>query len=120
MSQFNDVRWIEHVKVITIFFSIYHVVETFHGKQIVLYRCVVLLGIQVTCSFNKLVHKAKNLSRSELFFVNKSTIHLVLGKFVYLVNTMFKNQVRWLKVEKLAKVVANFKGFYGFHVSMPI
>jgi len=73
------------------------------------YKCVVLVNIKVTCSLYKLVHVAKYLQCSEHFIIRKSTIHLVLHKFVDAMNKIFKNQVRWVEGNNLLHVMEGIK-----------
>jgi hypothetical protein len=59
MSQYNNPRWIEHFKVSREFFfqltmKLKHLME----KKDTHYRCVILVGICVTCSLYKFAHGA--------------------------------------------------------------
>jgi hypothetical protein len=40
-------------------------------------------------------------------------MHLVLWEFVSFVNMVFKDQIEWLKRDKLIKVMVGFKSFCG-------
>jgi hypothetical protein len=59
------------------------------------------MNIKVACSLYKLAHAAEYLQCSELFMIGKSTIHLLLHKFIHVVNKIFKNQVQWAKGHNL-------------------
>jgi hypothetical protein len=86
-----------------------HLIE----KQNIRYKCAIPTGIQIACSFYKFVYGTKYFLCNELFAINKSTIHLVLQKFVCAINMIFKNQMRWPKIEELVKVMVGFKTFGG-------
>jgi hypothetical protein len=55
------------------------------------YKCVNLVGIRIACALYKLAHKVEYFHYSEMFTISKSTIHMVLQKFVHVVNVVFKN-----------------------------
>ncbi len=59
------------------------------------------MNIKVACSLYKLAHVIEYLQCSELFTIRKSTIHLLLHKFIHVVNKNFKNQVRWAEGDNL-------------------
>jgi len=77
------------------------------------YQCVIHVGIWVACSLYKLTHSAELLQCSELFAIGKSIVHLVLQKFVFVVNIVFKNKIMCLKRKELVEVRTKFKSFYG-------
>ncbi len=85
----------------------------FIEKQNIRYKCAIPIGIQIACSFYKFSHGTKDFQCNELFAINKSTIHLVLQEFVCAINMIFKNQMRWPKIEELVKVMVGFKTFCG-------
>jgi hypothetical protein len=67
-------------------FSIDHEAETSHGKKKTRITSVILIGIQVACSFYKLAHGTKYFECNELFAIDKSTLHLVLQEFFCAMN----------------------------------
>jgi hypothetical protein len=114
MNQYNDPRWVKHFKVtkelvFQLTMKMKHLIE----KQNTHYKCAILIGIQIACSFYKLVHGTKYFQCNELFAINKSTIHLVLQEFVCAINMIFKNQMSWLEIEELVEVMVGFKTFGG-------
>jgi hypothetical protein len=86
-----------------------HLIE----KQNTHYKCAIPIGIQIARSFYKLAHGTKYFQCNELFAINKSTIHLVLQECVCAINMIFKNQMRWPKIEELVEVMVGFKTFGG-------
>jgi hypothetical protein len=86
-------------------------IETSNAKKYTCYKCVVPIGIHVACSF------CKKIQCSGMFAHGKSTIHLVLWEFVYVINVVCKIQIRWFKGEVLVKVVARFRTCVVYHVS---
>jgi hypothetical protein len=48
--------------------------------------CVVLMNMNVACSFYKLAHAYKYLQCNMLFVIGKSIVHLVLCKFLHVKN----------------------------------
>lgn len=70
------------------------------------------MNIYVAYSLYKLAHVSKYLHCSELFAIEKSTIHLVLHEFMCAMNIVLKNQMKWPKGNDLIEVMARFKNFY--------
>ncbi len=62
-------------------------------KKDTTYRCAVQVNIRVACSLYKLAHVAEYLQCSELFTIRKFTFHLVLHKFIHVMNKIFNIQV---------------------------
>jgi hypothetical protein len=73
-----------------------------------------LVGIGIACTLYKLVHKVEYFHCSEMFTISKSTIHMVLQKFVHVVNVVFKNQIKWPKGKDLKDVMVGFKKICDF------
>jgi hypothetical protein len=61
------------------------------------YKCVMLVGIQIACALYKLAHKVEYFHCSAMFTIRKSTIHMVLQKFVHVVNVVFKKSNQMAK-----------------------
>jgi hypothetical protein len=93
-------------------------IETSNAKKCTCYKCVVPIGIHVACSFCKFFHGVKYFQCSGMFAPGKSTIHLVLWEFVYVINVVCRIQIRWFKGEVLVKVVAGFRTCVVYHMSM--
>jgi len=55
--------------------------------------CVVLMNMKVVCSLYKLAHASKYLQCNKFFVIGKSIVHLVLCRFLYVMNDFFKNYV---------------------------
>jgi hypothetical protein len=77
------------------------------------YRWTIRVSIKVVCSFYKLGHASKYLQCNELFAIGKSIVHLVLRKFVHVVNDVFKAQLWWLERERLFQIMDEFKKLLG-------
>jgi hypothetical protein len=124
MTQYNDFQLIEHFMVDRVFlFHVFLKLKHLMEKKNIYHQCVIPIGIQVACSLYKIVHISKLFQCSELFTINKSTMHLVLRKFVFVLNIVFKNQIMLPKGKKLVKVVAKFKnccGIPSFHKTIDI
>jgi len=87
MTQYEDFRWIDHFRITCKFVEqLIAKIKHFVEKKIITYKCAILVNIYVVCSFYKLAHGAKYLHYSELFVIEKSTIHVILWKYVCFVN----------------------------------
>ncbi len=49
------------------------------------------MNMKVVCSLYKLAHASKYLQCNEFFVLGKSIVHLVLCKFLHVMNDFFKN-----------------------------
>jgi hypothetical protein len=86
-----------------------HKMET----QDVNYKCTIPVSIKVTCLLYKLVDEIDFLQCSELFVIEKFTIHWILQEFIYAVNEVFKNQAWWPKCDNLMQMMEGFKDLLG-------
>jgi len=65
-------------------------IETQNEKDI-RYLCVVLTNMKVICLLYKLAHASKYLQCNKFFVIGKSIVHLMLCKFLHVMNDVFKN-----------------------------
>jgi hypothetical protein len=87
MTQYEDFRWIDHFRITCKFVEqLIAKLKYFVEKKIITYKCAILVNIYVVCSFYKLADGVKYLHYSELFAIEKSTIHVILRKYVCFVN----------------------------------
>jgi hypothetical protein len=67
------------------------------------------MGIKVAFSLYKLAHDSIYLQWNELFVIRKSNVHLILFKFVHMMNHFFKNQIWWPWGDSVSNVMEGFK-----------
>ncbi len=77
------------------------------------YQFIVPIGIHVACSLYKLAHGDVYLHWNELLAIGKSTIHVVLQEFVFVMNVACKNQIQCCEGEDWVEIVAGFKKNWG-------
>jgi hypothetical protein len=115
MIQYNDARWIECFKVNKDFvFQLIEKLTHFMEEKDIHYKCVMLVGIQIACALYKLVHRVGYFHCNEMFTISKSTIQMVLQKFVHVMNVVFKNKIKWPKGKDLKDVMVGFKKICDF------
>jgi len=61
------------------------------------YMCVLLTNMKVVCSLYKLAHASKYLQCNKCFIIGKSIVHLVLCKFLHVMNNFFKTKFDGVK-----------------------
>ncbi len=62
----------------------------------------------------KLVHNAKFFICNEFFVIRKLTISLVLHEFVYVVNVVHKDLIKWCEGGEMTIVMEEFQTLCGF------
>ncbi len=82
-------------------------------KQNTTYRCAIHVGIKVGVLALQTCAQNYYLQCSELFAMGKSSLNMVLHKFVVVVNVVFRNQIQWPWNEDLSRVMAVFKDWCG-------
>ncbi len=60
-------------------------------KKDIRYMFVVLMNMKVVCSLYKLARASKYLQCNKFFVIGKSIVHLVLCKFLHVMNDFLKN-----------------------------
>jgi len=66
-------------------------------KKDIRYMCVVLMNMKVVCSLYKLAHASKYLQCNKFFVIRKSIVHLVLCKFLHVMNDFSKTKFDGVK-----------------------
>jgi hypothetical protein len=83
LTQYEDKSWIEHFQVNRTFVrQLPKRLKWKMQKHDTNYKCIVLVNIRIACALYKLTHASEYLQCSDFFAIGKSTIHLVLRKFV--------------------------------------
>jgi len=116
MTQYNDLRWIEHFYVNkNLVHHLTKKLKPFMEKKNMKFKANVLVSICVAYSLYKLVHAFEYLHCFELFVIEKSIIHLVSHEFLYFV---LNNQIEWLKGNAFNEVMDGFMTYVACRQSM--
>lgn len=82
-------------------------------KQNTTYRCAIHVGIKVGVFVLQTCARNYYLQCNELFVMGKSSLNMVLHKFVVVVNVVFRSQIQWPWNEDLSRVMVVFKDWCG-------
>lgn len=114
LMELDDARWVENIHMTTyVCCSISQWFRTYHTKVKYKNRKDVHIGINVCCMIYKLVHSAKFVICNEFYAIGKLTISLVLHEFVYVVNVVHKDLIKWREGE-ITIVMEEFQTSYSF------